>query len=103
MNISEVGNSNETALVCRIDQFGDGTGHWLNPNGTIVDSNFNSSEGFYIGEGSDGLQLLRGSGIPVEGIYTCMATEGTFTHVGIYNEGEGKLHCMQDIMCTSIL
>ena len=96
--ISQLGNTTEAALICRTDQPGDGTGHWFNPNGTRVDFNSNSSEGFYTSMDSDGVYLLRGSGVPVEGIYTCLATDSTSTNqtvfIGIYNEDGGRLgHC----------
>ena len=44
-------------------------------------------------EGSDGIYMLRGSGIPVEGIYTCVTTDGSSTNgitfVGLYNRDGG--------------
>ena len=92
--ISQLGSTEETALACRTDQTsGDSTGGWFNPNGTMVEFNANSSQGFYSSAGSDGILLLRGSGIPVEGIYTCRATDSTSTEqtvfVGLYNQDGG--------------
>ena len=88
VTISQLGSDTDTGLVCRTDQSGDGSGSWFNPSGTVVDSS--SSEGFFVSSGDDGLYLLRGSGIPVEGIYTCRATDGFGNNravsVGIYNE-----------------
>ena len=93
ITISQLGSDTDTGLVCRTDQSGDGSGSWFNPSGTVVDSN--SYEGFYVSSGDDGLYLLRGSGIPVEGIYTCRATDSSgnnrSVHVGIYNTNRGML------------
>ena len=94
--ISQLGTTEDTALVCRTDQAnccdgGNIEGGWFNPNGTMVEFNANSSQGFYSSGGSDGIRLLRGSGIPVEGIYTCRATDNSSTtqnvFVGLYNDG----------------
>ena len=87
-------STRKLALVCRTDQPGDGAGSWFNPNGTMVEFNSNSSEGFYSSVGSDGVYLLRGSGIPVEGIYTCVAIDSSLTNqtvfIGLYNENRGR-------------
>ena len=95
--ISELGTTEDTALVCRTDQTSDEDnteGGWFNPNGTMVEFNANSSQGFYSSVGSDGIRLLRGSGIPVEGIYTCRATDNSSStqtvFVGLYNENGGR-------------
>ena len=95
--ISQLGTTEDTALVCRTDQTSDGDnteGGWFNPNGTMVEFNANSSQGFYSSVGSDGIRLLRGSGIPVEGIYSCRATDissSTQTvFLGLYNEDGGR-------------
>ena len=92
--ISQLGSTEETALVCRTDQTsGDSTGSWFNPSGTMIEFNANSSQGFYSRAASDGILLLQSSGIPVEGIYTCRATDSTSTEqtifVGLYNEDGG--------------
>ena len=96
--ISQLGTTEDTALVCRTDQAnccdgGNIEGGWFNPNGTMVEFNANSSQGFYSSGGSDGIRLLRGSGIPVEGIYTCRATDSSSNtqnvFVGLYNEDGG--------------
>ncbi|CAI8052760.1 Receptor-type tyrosine-protein phosphatase alpha [Geodia barretti] len=95
VNISQLGNSTDTGLVCSTDQSGDGTpaGGWFNPDGTMLSSS--SSEGFFVSDGSDGVYLLRGSGIPVEGIYTCSATDSSgnsrTVFVGIYNQQGGEV------------
>ena len=93
ITISQLGNSTDTGLVCRTDQSGDGSGNWFKPSGSVMDSS--SSEGFYVSSFEDGLYLLRGSGIPVEGIYTCRATDSSgnnrSVHVGIYNGNRGML------------
>ena len=97
--ISELGSTEDTALVCRTDQTnccdGDSIdGGWFDPDGTMVELNADSSQGFYSSVGSDGIQLLRGSGIPVEGIYTCRATDNSSTEqpvfIGLYNAGGGR-------------
>ncbi|CAI8037918.1 Receptor-type tyrosine-protein phosphatase F, partial [Geodia barretti] len=95
VNISQLGNSTDTGLVCSTDQSADGTpaGGWFNPDGTMLSSS--SSEGFFVSDGSDGVYLLRGSGIPVEGIYTCRATDSSgnsrTVFVGLYNEQGGEV------------
>ena len=95
VNISQLGNSPGTGLVCSTDQSGDGTptDGWLKPDGTMLTTS--SSEGFFVSDGSDGVYLLRGSGIPVEGIYTCRATDSSgnsrTVFVGLYNEQGGGL------------
>ena len=92
VNISHVGNTTDTGLVCSTDHSGDGAAKWFNPDGTRM-KNTNSSEGFYISNGSDGVYLLRGSGILVEGIYKCVATDSSgnsrTVFVGLYSEGGG--------------
>ena len=99
VSISQLGNTTDTALVCRTDQSGDGGGGWFNPSGAMLEFNTNSSQGFYTStiEGSDGIYLLRGSGIPVEGIYTCVTTDSSSTNrtvfVGLYNRDGGKETC----------
>ena len=95
VTISQLGNSTDSALVCRTDQSGDGAGCWFNPNGIMLNFSSNSSEGFYSSMGEDGgVYLLRGSGIPVEGIYTCVATDNSSTNhtvlIGLYNEDGGR-------------
>ena len=97
--ISALGSTEDTALVCRTDQpdccEGDNiTGGWFNPNGTMIEFDASSSQGFYSSGGSGGIRLLRGTGIPVEGIYTCRTADGSSTtqtvFVGLYNEGGGE-------------
>ena len=101
VTISQLGNSTDSALVCRTDQSGDRTGGWINPNGTPVE--FNSSQVFYSSVGADGVYLLRGSGLPAEGIYTCRATDSTnntkTVFVGLYNEDGGM--CMINVLIYS--
>ncbi|CAI8037924.1 Receptor-type tyrosine-protein phosphatase F [Geodia barretti] len=95
VNISQLGNSTDTGLVCSTDQSTDGTptGGWFNSDGTMLSTS--SSEGFFVSDGSDGVYLLRGSGIPVEGIYTCRATDSSgnsrTVFVGLYNEQGGEV------------
>ena len=97
VTISQLGNSTDSALVCRTDRSENGTGGWINPNGTPVE--FNSSQGFYSSVGADGVYLLRGSGLPAEGIYTCRITDSTnntkAVFVGLYNEDGGM--CMINV------
>ena len=87
VSISQLGNSPDTRLVCSTDQSGDGAAVWQSPDGTTLSST--STEGFFVSDGSDGVYLLRGSGIPVEGIYTCIATDSSgntrMVFVGLYN------------------
>ena len=90
--ISQLGNSTDTGLVCSTDQSGDGAAAWQSPDGATLNST--STEGFFVSDGSDGVYLLRGSGIPVEGIYTCTATdssgESRMVFVGLYNMEGGR-------------
>ena len=93
VTISQLGNSTDTGLACRTDQSGDADGRWFNPSGDML--GFSSeAEGFYVSSGSDGVYLLRGTGIPVEGIYTCRATDSSGTDkavtVGLYNDMGGR-------------
>ena len=97
--ISALDSTNDSALVCRTDQpdccEGDNiAGGWFDPSGTMISFNASSSQGLYSSGGSGGIHLLRGTGIPVEGIYTCRVVDGTSTtqtvFVGLYNEDEGQ-------------
>ena len=93
VTISQLGNTTDNGLACRTDQSGDADGHWFNPSGDML--GFSSEdEGFYVSSGSDGVYLLRGTGIPVEGIYTCRATDSSGTDkavtVGLYNDMGGR-------------
>ena len=93
VTISQLGNTTDTGLVCRTDQSGDVGGGWFNPSGDML--GFSSeAEGFYVSSASDGVYLLRGTGIPVEGIYTCRATDSSGTDnavtVGLYNDMGGR-------------
>ena len=105
VTISQLGSDTDTGLVCRTDQSGDGSGSWFNPSGTVVGSS--SSEGFFVSSGDDGLYLLRGSGIPVEGIYTCRATDSSGNNravsVGIYNEIGGRVGSTQSFLTSESL
>ena len=95
VTISRLGDSTDTGLVCRTDQSGDAGGGWFNPSGAMLDFS-NSSKGFFVTSGSDGVYLLRGTGIPVEGIYTCRATDSSGENrtvtVGLYNDMGGRTH-----------
>ena len=97
--ISALGTTNDSALVCRTDQpdccEGDNiTGGWFDPSGTMISFDASSSQGLYSSGGSEGIHLLRGTGIPVEGIYTCRVADGTSTiqtvFVGLYNDYRGQ-------------
>ena len=93
VTINQLGNTTDTGLVCRTDQSGDADGRWFNPSGGML--GFSSeAEGFYVSSGSDGVYLLRGTAIPVEGIYTCRATDRSGTDkavtVGLYNDMGGR-------------
>ena len=89
--ISELGTTEGTGLVCRTNRpREDGIdGGWLSPSGTMIEFNPQSSQGFYSSVGSDGILLLRGSGIPVKGIYSCRAVDKSSTvqtvFVGLYD------------------
>ena len=97
MAISGLG-TDEVALVCRTNQpgccsEGNITGGWFDPSGTIIEFNSSSAQGFYSSGGSQEIQLIRGTGVPAEGIYTCQvpndssSTQTVF--VGLYNEDGG--------------
>ena len=77
--------------MCRTDQSGNGAGRWTGPDGTQLSES--TAEGFYVNDGDDGVYLLRGSGLPVQGIYTCTATDSSGSMrevlVGIYDTDSG--------------
>ena len=96
VTISQLGSDTDSGIVCRTDQPGDGEDGWIDPSGTML--NFSSSEGFFVSSGEDGVYLLRGTGVPVQGIYTCLSTDNsgnkrTLT-VGIYDDNGGT-YCAQ--------
>ena len=91
--VFQLGSDMDTGLVCRIDQASDGNSHWFNPSGTVVNFDSSNSEGVYVSSGDNGLYLLRASGMPLDGIYTCRATDSLGNNrtvaVGLYNENGG--------------
>ena len=91
--LDRLGNSTESALVCRTDQTTAASGGtWLNPRGGDGIGT-NNMEEFYTVERSDGLFLLRGQSLPLEGLYSCSASDSSSrtktVFVGVYSQGNG--------------
>ena len=94
-----INNLNGTELVCSTDQIDCCTnssvegGGWFDPNGTRIEFGNDTSQGFYVAGGDQEIRLLRGTGIPVPGLYTCRVADNASTtkvvHVGLYNEDGG--------------
>ena len=96
--ISALG-TDEVALVCRTNQpgccsEGNITGGWFDPNGSMIEFDSSSAQGFYSSGGPQEIRLIRGTGIPAEGIYTCQVPDDSNTtqtlFVGLYNESGGQ-------------
>ena len=98
MNISDIGSTVNTALLCITDHpllsgsFHSG-GDWFAPDWTRVDGT--AVPGFNRNRGSMVVRLFRmGSETPTEGIYHCLIEDSTFTlkevNVGLYNSGGGN-------------
>ena len=102
VNISNIGFSDDTALLCNTDRPPDGDhsgGDWFAPDGDKVSGITESPidvPGFGRNRGSMVVRLLRDTdtGTPPEGIYRCsiMDADGNNSnvYVGLYNDGQGN-------------
>ena len=94
VNISDIGSTVNTALLCITNRPGSPTsGNWYAPDGTrVVDTDV---PGFSRNRGSMVVRLFRmGSETATEGIYYCTIQDSTPTfhmvNVGLYNSGGGN-------------
>ena len=106
MVISDIGSTDDTALICNTNRFGDLTsrpggrlhsgGDWFAPDGARVgDRNSRDVPGFDRARYPMKVQLHRYTGTPSEGIYYCVVEDDTFinqtVYVGLYNSGGGGM------------
>ena len=100
MEISDVGFSDNTALLCHtnrpaINSANPNSGEdWFAPDGNRIGSPGNTDvPGFQRTRGPMLVRLRRSSGTPDEGIYQCDVNDATETpqtvFVGLYNTGGG--------------
>ena len=99
MNISRIGATGDTALLCHTDRPPDDNGHsgggWFGPDGTKVHHANNDVPGFRRRRNSMIVRLYRdtATGPPAEGIYSCQVKDAAnvlqTVYVGLYNGGGG--------------
>ena len=98
--ISDIGSTDNTALICRTnhlplceDSVNSG-GNWFDPNGTRVNSN--DVPGFRRNRVIGIVRLIRNTGSPPEGIYSCIVQDATFKEqtrlVGLYDINGGNCY-----------
>ena len=95
MDISDVGSTDSTALLCHTNYIRIGThsgGDWFAPNGTRV--KYDVVKGITRTRGSKVVRLWRTTtGPPPEGMYWCSILDAAYTvqtiFVGLYNSGQG--------------
>ena len=107
--ISDIGSTDDTALICNTNRFGNLTsrprgrlhsgGDWFAPDGTRVgDRRSDDVPGFDRDRYPMKVQLHRytPTGTPSEGIYYCVVEDATFinqtVYVGLYNSGGGGMY-----------
>ena len=103
MDISDIGSSDDTALLCITNRppsiYGNrphSGGDWYSPDGTRVGiADHNDVQGLDRSRGPMVVRLRRsGSGTPTEGIYHCIIEDSTSmfktVDVGLYNSGGGN-------------
>ena len=104
MVISDIGSTDDTALICNTNRIANISNHngphsggdWHTPDGAVV-GNLGSDDvpGFDRNRGPMVVRLHRNTatGTPSEGIYYCVVEDDTFTdqtvYVGLYNSGGG--------------
>ena len=101
--ISDIGSTDDTALICHTNRSADFTnyrgfhsgGDWFAPDETTVSFDGNDVPGFRRNRSPMIVRLLRNTATdpPSEGIYHCLVKDDIFTlrtiDVGLYNSGEG--------------
>ena len=102
MEISDIGSTDDTALLCHTNDppppgsYHSG-GDWWAPDGTRVF--VTDVPGVTLSRGSMVVRLKRTSGDPPEGIYRCSLLDNTSTvihlYVGLYNSGQGCIECFE--------
>ena len=108
MLISDIGYTNDTALLCNTNHPPPPTkrhsgGDWYAPNGTKVNFTSVTGSGFRINRGPMVVRLKKrtdtdaastGTGTPPEGIYRCSIKDAVMirqrVYVGLYNSGGGN-------------
>ena len=107
MVISDIGSTDDTALICHTNRpatltgiagYNDSGGDWVAPNGMPVGFggiHTSSVPGFRRTRGPMMVRLLKNTTTDPrsEGIYHCLVEDDTLTeqtvHVGLYNSGRG--------------
>ena len=95
VEISDIGSSDTTALLCHTNRPADIGGHWFAPDGDRVGEvgSIGGVPGFQRSRDPMLVRLRRNSGTPDEGIYWCGVNDATDTpqtvYVGLYNSGRG--------------
>ena len=92
--ISDIGSSDNTALLCITNYPGTpSSGNWFPPHGTRVDGI--SVPGVTRNRGPMVVRLKRATGTAHEGIYWCSVQDAASTlqtvYVGLYNTGRGNV------------
>ena len=94
MLISDIGSSDDTALLCHTDRSSTSGGEWYAPDGTRVDDDtvpgLRRVRGFMVVR----LRKRGSTGSPPEGIYQCSMLDAALVrqtlYVGLYNSGGGN-------------
>ena len=95
--ISDIGSTDNTALLCITNKAVNGEGDWFAPDGDRVGA-LGSTDvpGFGRNRAAMIVRLLRrNDGTPEQGIYHCVMEDADnipqTVNVGLYNSGEGKV------------
>ena len=92
MLISDIGSTDDTALLCHMNYNGiPSYGNWFAPDGIRV--NEDDVPGFTRNRGPMVVRLKRTTGTPAQGIYQCSIEDDQYmlhiVYVGLYSMGEG--------------